>query len=110
MPGYSFMLTRNGIERDLIKSPYTFTTNSITYFFSSKMYLEKFMAECDINRDSMYYNLYRRFNCKVKITELYDLVLYSKIEKRGFLVKHKGVYFDCLNNIILDGVQRISKN
>ena len=38
------------------------------------------------NRDILNYSLTRRFNIHVDIKELADVVLYRKIETRGFLI------------------------
>lgn len=81
--------------------------NDILFFFSSQNHLDKFNEECAPNRDKLYYSLYRRFKCKIHIDELYDLVLYKNIESRGFLIKHKGVYYKCLEEVILNGVGKI---
>lgn len=102
-------MTRNGIVYDLIKSPYKTTLNGITFYFSSTNHLEKFNEQFKENRETLVYSLYKRFKLGVYINELYDLVLYNKIETRGFLVSYKGDFYKCLNNIILSGVNLIEK-
>lgn len=80
------MITRNGVCYDLTKSPYTITVNNLTYVFSSRPHLDKFRKRLKENRDIVNYSLTRRFNVSVDVSQLADIVLYKKIETRGFLI------------------------
>lgn len=80
------MCTRNGIYYDLTNSPYRVIVNGFTFVFSSQMHLDKFIKKIKENRDIMNYSLSKRFKIKVKLITVPDLVLYRKIEGRGFLV------------------------
>lgn len=88
-------MTRNGIEYDLAKSPYT-TTNwptGIKFFFSSQKYMDKFLRmtteECQI----MNYTFKKKYLISFNTTELALITLYRKIEKRGFLIEVDGAQF-----------------
>lgn len=96
-------MTKNGVERDLIKSPYFLTYNGTTYFFSSMLHLNKFKSTRIDNKDKILSSLFKRFKIKLNIPIVYDIILYQKIETRGFLIFRKGRYFSCVKNIILDG-------
>ena len=101
--------TRNGIYYDLRKTEYKATVEDVTYCFSSKRNLAKFIEQLEENREILTYSLFKRFKVWVFANELFDLVLYNKIESRGFLVEVEGVGYDCLENLKLDGVKRIEK-
>lgn len=100
-------LTRNGIAYDLTKSPYVlpfhYGHDDIVYVFSSELYKEKFFEKYTENRENISNSLSNRFGLHVENDILCDLVMYSKIEKRGFLIIHNGVNIECLNDITLDG-------
>ena len=80
------MITRNGVCYDLNKSEYRHTEGNLTFVFSSQLHLDKFKTKLEENRDILNYSLTRRFNMIVDISELADVVLYRKIETRGFLI------------------------
>lgn len=80
------MKTRDGIYYDLRYSDYKLTVNCLTYVFSSQLHLEKFRARLKENRDIINYSLSKRFNFDVNVEQLADIVLYKKIEKRGFRI------------------------
>lgn len=101
--------TRNGIYYNLKKSEYTVEVNNIKYFFSSQRHLEKFLEQLEENREILAYSLYKRFKVWVSADELFDLVLYNKIESRGFLIEIEGVDYECLESLRLDGVKKIRK-
>lgn len=102
-------MTRNGIVYELIKSPYIITLNGLTFYFSSKNHLEKFSELYMENREVLRYSLYKRFKIYMKLNNLYDIVLYKKIETRGFLIQTEKEIFTCLEQVVLDGVKRIEK-
>ena len=80
------MLTRNGVCYDLTLSTFRTTVNGLTFVFSSKPHLDKFVNKVNENRDIVNYSLTRRFNVAVDVSQLADIVLYRKIETRGFLI------------------------
>ena len=80
--------TAKGIYHDLRESKYSISVDDIEYFFSSKLYRDKFERELQRNRDK--YNWF--FNGKkldLNFDVLADISLYVITEKRGFRVKVK---------------------
>lgn len=51
-----------------------------------------------------------RFQVNVKLTTLADMILYQKIEKRGFLVMDGKGNKLCKENLIFVGERAMSKN
>lgn len=84
--GVKRVITRNGVCYDLTISSYRHTVNGLTFVFSSKLHLDKFKKKLKENRDIINYSLTKRFNIHVDVSELADVVLYRKIETRGFLI------------------------
>lgn len=110
-------LTRGGVAYDLSVSPYTQkvvynieTNEEITYHFSSQYYKDNFNERLYENRDSINGSLTKRFGINIKNDKLCDIKLYTKIEKRGFLLKNNREEFTCLNTIKLDGTMLIQGN
>lgn len=107
-------LSRGGIAYNLVESPYYYISidypKQVEYRFSSQTYLDKFGERLEDNRNSISESLSKRFGLKVVNSLLSDIVLYSKIEKRGFLIYFDGVPVECLENITLDGKQPIVNN
>ncbi len=97
------MITRNGVCYDLNISPYRHTVNGLTYMFSSKPHLDKFKKKLKENRDIINYSLSRRFNMTIDVSQLADIVLYRKIETRGFLIVTVEGNELCQNNITYGG-------
>ena len=97
------MITKNGVCYDFSISPYRLTVGGLTYVFSSKPHLEKFKKKLKENRDIINYSLTKRFNFNVNVSELADIVLYRKIETRGFLIVTRSGIKLCQNNIIYNG-------
>ena len=107
-------LTRNGVAKDLSKSPYIFTEmvngEQLDLYFSSKLHLNRFVELRQNNYNMIYNYIHKRFKYKVNCRLLADCNLYQKIENRGFYIKlNKEVYL-CPNNIILNGGSKMSEN
>ncbi len=102
------MLSRNGVCYDLEKSHYRCTKNNVTFIFSSRLHLEKFESKYKQHRETVNKSLTKRFNLKVNVDSLADVVLYRKIETRGFLIEVEGE-FQCPENLTCDGVRVRSK-
>ena len=105
------MLTVRGIAYDLDLSPYKseiiYNQEKITFKFSSKMYESKFNDKLVENRNKISTSLSNRFGFNISNDLLSDIILYSKIEKRGFLIISEKEKYRCLNNIKLDGHNKI---
>lgn len=104
------MISKRGICYDLQKTPFTSTQNGLTYCFSSQLHLDKFESRLKENREVINYSLTKRFNVCVDVSTLADVVLYKKIETRGFLIQMGEVDYKCQKSIKLNGVKATSKN
>lgn len=95
------MKTRYGVEYEIEKSEFTFNNGTEKFFFSSKLHLNKFKGKLIGNRMMINRSLQRRFGMKTLLFTLPDVVLYTKIETRGFYVEYSGGIAKCLNDITL---------
>lgn len=82
--------TRNGIYKNINYSTYTYNTGQLTFVFSSEFYRRKFIDTYMNHRKQISESLSNRFKFSIDVSFLADLVLYTKIEKRGFLLYTKG--------------------
>lgn len=74
------------IYNDINESNYTFNYDKLTFYFSSQFYKEKFIKEhINFIRDETM-KLRIKFKCDIYCDEMILLLLYKKIEKRGFKV------------------------
>ena len=107
-------LTRNGVAKDLTRSPYIFSEmdggDRWHFYFSSRLHLIKFVQLRKQNQTMIYNYIYKRFKYKMDCTILADCNLYQKIEKRGFCIKVNRKVYLCPDNIILNGENRMRKN
>ena len=78
------------IYNDINESNYTFTYDRLIFYFSSRFYLEKFTREYTnfIKDETMKFKI--KYKCGAYIDEMLLLLLYKKIEKRGFKVLYDG--------------------
>lgn len=104
------MMTRDNICYNLKVSPYKFTILNITYFFTSEMHLQKFKDKIKENRKIINISLTKRFNINITFNVLSDVMLYKKIETRGFLLMIENEYVECLELLKLDGEKLMKKN
>ena len=102
-------MTRNGIVYDLLDSPYFLTIDNFTYYFSSEVNKRKFSARVLENRKNINYSLTMRFDINIIFNPLCDIVLYRKIEKRGFRIKEGNIEL-CQKNLVLNGHPTKRKN
>ena len=80
--------TAKGIYHDLRESKYSISIDDIEYFFSSKMYRDKFEREIVRNREK-YAWFFNGKKLDLNFDMIADISLYVIIEKRGFRVKVK---------------------
>lgn len=80
------MATKNGIEYDLTRTPYSSTWDYYTFFFSSATHLEKFEYRRQARIDWLCDSLSRRFHVEIDASVLAVFQLYMQIETRGFRV------------------------
>jgi Phi-29-like late genes activator (early protein GP4) len=81
-------VTRGGIYHNLRESKYTISNSEIVFFFSSELYLNKFLREYQKNRESYKKFMKRGYN-PLNTDILADIETYEEIEKRGFFVRFK---------------------
>ena len=107
-------LTRNGVAKNLARSPYVFTEfvgkDLLEFHFSSKLHLNKFVEKRKQNFQMLYNHIYKRFKFKVNCRMLADCNLYYKIESRGFYIKLNDKEFLCPSSITLSGDYKTKKN
>lgn len=86
------MKTAKGIYLDLKETEYSITLSGITFYFSSKLYLKKFMDNVNnyVNQENI--KLCVKYNVNIDLTLFLMISLYRKIEKRGFRI------YDKINN------------
>lgn len=94
------------IYNDINESNYTFKYDDLIFYFSSNFYKEKFIKE-HINyiRDETM-KLKVKFKCNIYCDEMLLLLLYKKIEKRGFRVLYNdtNIRENYMINCEIDGI------
>lgn len=108
-------LTRNGITYNLMTSPYIVELKYrddlvIKYYFSSELYVNKFNEKLNKNHEKIKESLSKRFKIEIDLDELSDIILYSKVETRGFFIQINNEDYTCLSTIKLIGVSQIQKS
>jgi len=88
--------TKRGIYHNLRESTYTVSNSEIVFFFSSMVYLHKFLEGYKENRDLVQ----KRFGSLsdgifINTDLLADVHYYEQIEKRGCYAKRKGSAVSC---------------
>jgi|SRR5690606_36355295 len=83
--------TYKGIYHNLKESEYAISNSEIAFFFSSKVYLNKFLDRYENHREEFNKRLDRVINdCPLDMSMMADIQLYETIEKRGFRAWLKG--------------------
>lgn len=108
------MLTRSKVAYDLNISPHkinmAYDNQEITFVFSSDLYKRKFHEKLTETRKYYQDSLTNRFGVDVCLDMLFDIKLYTTIEKRGFLLFVDGDKIECQNNITFVGGRMIAKH
>ena len=78
------------VYNDLNESNYTFKYDDLVFYFSSQFCQEKFTREYSQFLKDETMKLKIKFKCNIYCDEMILLLLYKKIEKRGFKVTYKG--------------------
>ena len=78
------------IYNDINESIYTFKYDDLVFYFSSQFYKEKFKRIYTQFLKDETMKLKIKFKCNIYCDEMILLLLYKKIEKRGFKVEYKG--------------------
>lgn len=92
------MKTENGIYLDLNESDYKVKKLGLTFYFSSKFYMEKFEKEVEIYTHNEMLKLFNKYRVTSNFKIFLTISFYKRIEKRGFRI------FDNIRN------QEINKN
>lgn len=106
------MKTRNGIYYDLSHSKYTFIVpdTDIKFVFSSMLYMTKFKEQYLLNREQQNIKFKVRYKLNIEAVILPDIMLYNKIEKRGFLIINERGQELCQKNLKLIGEKATRKD
>src|SRR5690606_817690 len=88
--------TIKGIYHNLLESKYCISNGDIQYFFSSRLYMEKFLNGYKENRLKMSKRS-QKMDLGLDFTALHDVLFYRSIEKRGFRITLKGDNLTWLN-------------
>lgn len=103
------MKTRGGVYHDLKETEYVVSIGKLTFYFSSAYNMNRFLYDYRENRKYYEESLKKRFKFHVELNELFDIMLYNKIEKRGTRIEKGGCEI-CLNNIKFVGQMLTSEN
>lgn len=81
------MVTSRGIYYDLNETLYTYRLKDLKFYFSSKKYRDKFIKESKDFCKLETYKLEQRYSTILLNDEFFLILLYNKIEKRGFQIE-----------------------
>jgi hypothetical protein len=77
-------VTQRGIYHNLRESKYTVSNSEIVFYFSSELYLRKFLEGYKENRE-WFKKKYSEFHLNTDV--LADITFYKRIEKRGYFAR-----------------------
>ena len=78
------------VYNNINESEYIFNYDKLTFYFSSKFYLEKFTREYSTFLKDEIMKFKIKYKCNIYCDEMILLLLYKRIEKRGFKVLYNG--------------------
>ena len=78
------------VYNDINESNYIFNYDNLSFYFSSKFYLEKFTHEYSSFLKDEIMKIKIKYKCNIYCDEMLLLLLYKRIEKRGFKVLYNG--------------------
>lgn len=96
------MKTSRGIYLNLEETTYSYRVKDFKFYFSSRFYRDKYIKLVGdyVNQERL--KLQQKFNTEIISYDFLYFLLYSKIEKRGFLVTGKGKIFHKIPDIELN--------
>lgn len=80
------MITENGIYLDLRESEYKVKKLGLTFYFSSKFYMEKFKNNVEYYMHNETLKLYNKYHVTFNFKIFLAISYYKKVEKRGFRI------------------------
>lgn len=80
------MLTRRGIELNIKESKFTYDIEDMRLFFSSTYNLERFISNINEFIDIETLKLRNKYHLNISFKKILIIVLYKRIEKRGFYI------------------------
>ena len=83
--------TSRGVYHNLKESEYVVSNGDATFFFSSELYLNKFIDGYRKHREEFNNRMNRITDAPLNMDMLADITFYNKVEKRGFHAWLKGV-------------------
>lgn len=95
------MKTRKGIYLNLLESDYNITLNNLTFYFSSKIYLQKFANNVKSYIDTEQAKINIKYGIYISLSSYLMLAYYKKIEKRGFRVYNEKTKREISENVAL---------
>ena len=78
--------TKCGVYYNLTESEFYYCMGEITFYFSSKSHLQKFIDRLPITKTEMNVLIERKWKLHTNFNFVAALVLYLKIETRGFYI------------------------
>lgn len=81
------MVTKRGIYYDLEETLYTYRIQDLKFYFSSKKYRDKFIKESSEFKKVETFKFENRYGTRLLRDEFFLILLYNKIEKRGFQIE-----------------------
>lgn len=78
--------TVRGIYLNIKESDYSYNFKGLTFYFSSKKYLEKFKKTVKTYLENEIYKIKIKYNINISIDLFIIISYYKKIEKRGFRI------------------------
>lgn len=80
------MLTKNGICLKLDESDYKIIKYGLVFYFSSKLYLDKFVNNVEKYVEEETLKLINKYKVNCNFTVYLAISYYKKIEQRGFYI------------------------
>lgn len=108
-------MTKSGVEANLKISPYVVENNyngkEVIYYFSTEKNMNRFKNEDLTFFVSVCTSLTNRFRIRFHLPKMFtDIVLYSRIERRGFHVIIEGIETKCVSDLKLIGAELKKEN
>ena len=91
-------MTKGGIERNLPMSPFSHKLNNLTFYFSSKVYRDKFITALANYTHDFRLMLEKKLSVSViGCEDIASVLLYKRTEKRGFYITYSKQVYNTLD-------------